>query len=114
MSRTFYGIVRQAARAANRAHRQAVHDHERALRQADRAQKASQREHLRLSRLASRAAQQAYLQSREHQTKELNQDLDSRIQELRSILFLPSGRSRPLDFKSMKKVYEPKVFAPTR
>jgi restriction system protein len=114
MSRSLYGIVRQAARASDRAHRRAVHDHERAVRQAERAQKASQREHLRLSRLANRAAQQAYLQSREQQAEEMNQDLGSRIQELRSILSPTSGKSHPLDFQSMKKAYVPKALAPTR
>ncbi len=112
MARTFYGVVRQAARAAERAHRHAVAERQRVVRQAEKAQKAAYREQLRRAKLADRAAQQAYIHSREQEVAEMNQDLGARIHELRSVLST-AGKRRLLNLNSLKRSYVAKTFTPS-
>lgn len=110
MARSFYGVMMQAARAAERSQRRALRERERALKQTDRERKSLQREQLRDMKAAARDAKLAYLEAREDETADRNSQIEERIEELRSILVLAPEAARPIKLDSLKKSYHPKSF----
>jgi restriction system protein len=62
--------------------------------------------------LASREARAAYLENRQSEVDQLNEELDARVTELRSILAAAPEYAEPIKFSKMKKVYRPIVFNP--
>ncbi len=109
MAKSFYGIMRQAARSAERSYKRSLREHERAVRQAESQRKAQEREYLRRTKVADKEARLAYLRSREAQVSEMNEDLSRRVKELRSLLSLSPKSARPFDFVSLKKKYVPQT-----
>lgn len=60
-----------------------------------------------------REARQAYLRSREQEVCDMNRDLERRIEELRSILFLSPEGTKPFNFGTFKKKFISRQFDPS-
>ena len=112
MARSFLTLVVQASRAAERSHKAAVRAEDRARRQEARELERQARERQRLEKESEREAKAIYVAQRQADVDRMNDRLRERIDEFRSLLVASVASARPLDFKSLRKVFSARDFAP--
>jgi restriction system protein len=110
MARSFYSVVKQAARAADRANRNAIRQHERQHREMQRELQRQARESDRYAKQAARDARLQYLEDRQDEVEELNEQLQERVEELGSLLLAVPEAADPLDFRSLRIPFKASAF----
>lgn len=113
MARSFYSAVKQAARAADRAHRNAIRQQERQQREMQRDRQRRARETERNAKQAARDARLQYLEDRQDTVDRMNEELQERVEELSSLLLAAPECAAPLEFRSLRNTFRASAFNPS-